>query len=53
MKVQFFPRKLRKPLFELKCDRFYGDENNKKGKDIDYNHRYYDINADRVNLILK
>jgi|TARA_R110002012_G_scaffold321363_2_gene548852 hypothetical protein len=53
MKVQFFPKILRKPLFELKCDRFYGNENMKKGKKIDYAHRYYDINADRVNLVLK
>ena len=53
MKVQFFPKLLRKPMFELKCDRFYGDETMKKGKKIDYAHRYYDINADRVNLVLK
>lgn len=51
-KLQMFPKLLRKPLFEVKVDRYYGDPQKKKIK-IDYNHRYYDLTLDRVNLILK
>ena len=53
MKVQFFPKLFRKSTLEIKCDRFYGDENIKKPRYIDYSHRYYDVYADRVNFILK
>jgi len=51
-KLQAFTKILRKPEFEVKVDRYYGDEKTKKCK-IDYNHRYYDLTSDRVNLILK
>jgi hypothetical protein len=51
-KLQIFPKKLRKPEYEVKVDRFYGDEQ-KKSALIDYNHRYYDLSSDRVNLVLK
>lgn len=51
-KLQIFPKLLRKPEYEVKVDRYYGNEI-KKPKLIDYNHRYYDLTLDRVNLVLK
>jgi len=51
-KLQIFPKTLRKPEYEVKVDRFYGNEQ-KKSSLIDYHHRYYDLSADRVNLVLK
>tara|TARA_B100001750_G_scaffold247870_2_gene275302 strand:+ start:851 stop:1282 length:432 start_codon:yes stop_codon:yes gene_type:complete len=51
-KLQFFPKKLRKPEMEVRVDRYYGEHPEKSGK-IDYNHRYYDLTMDRVNFVLK
>tara|TARA_R110002020_G_scaffold475550_1_gene710865 strand:- start:4154 stop:4588 length:435 start_codon:yes stop_codon:yes gene_type:complete len=51
-KLQIFPKTLRKPEYEVKVDRYYGNPKKKKCK-IDYDHRYYDLTSDRVNLVLK
>lgn len=51
-KLQIFPKLLRKPEYEVKVDRYYGNEKTKKSK-IDYDHRYYDLTLDRVNFVLK
>tara|TARA_B100000029_G_scaffold490183_1_gene548908 strand:- start:668 stop:1099 length:432 start_codon:yes stop_codon:yes gene_type:complete len=51
-KLQMFPKKLRKPEYEVKVDRYYGNPKTKKCK-IDYKHRYYDLTQDRVNMVLK
>ena len=51
MKLDFFPRFLRKPLLQWRVDRYLG-EPIKKAK-IDYDHRYYDFDLDRINFILE
>jgi len=50
-KLSIFPRFLRKPLLTWKVDRYFGEK--PKHKLIDWNHRYYDFELDRINLILK
>jgi len=51
-KIQAYPKLLRKPSYEVKVDRYYGNKLNKNRK-IDYNNRYYDLTMDRVNFVLK
>ena len=55
-KLKFFPKFLdflgRKPKLTWKVDRYFGD-GKPKCNTIDYNHRYYDFETDRINLILK
>lgn len=53
LKLKFYPRFLRKPLLEWKVDRYIQNNLPKKQKKIDYDHRYYDLEFDRINLILK
>jgi len=53
MVLEFFPRFLRKPLLSWKVDRHLDANIPNKNKIIDYNHRYYDYELDRLNLILK
>jgi hypothetical protein len=49
-KLEMFPKFLRKPLLSLRVDRFYGESS--KDKKIDYNHRFYDLFRDRINLVM-
>lgn len=51
-KLKFFPRFLRSPKLTWKVDRYFGD-GKPKCNIIDYDHRYYDFETDRINLILK
>ena len=51
-KIEFFPKKLRKPALEIRVDRFYG-EKPKNRKEINNSLRFYDISRDRLNFILK
>lgn len=54
MKLEFFPRFLRKPLLTWRVDRYLNVTNTKtKNKLVDYSHKYYDYEYDRINLILK
>lgn len=53
MKLCFFPRFLRKPLLEWHVDRFITNDEKNHEKNIDYSHRYYDFELDRINFILK
>jgi len=50
-KLEIFPRFLRKPLLTWKVDRYFGEK--PKEKLINWYHRYYDFELDRINLILK
>jgi len=49
--VSFFPKKLRKPELRLRIDKFNG-ERPKKTLKIDYNNMFFDINYNRLILIL-
>ena len=51
-KLELFPRFLRKPELDFKVGRFYGDLTCKKPK-IDYTNRFYDLQMDRISLILE
>jgi len=51
MKLDIFPRFLRKPLLQWRVDRYLGDPIKKAV--IDYDHRYYDFEIDRINFILE
>tara|TARA_R100000808_G_scaffold9877_1_gene26802 strand:+ start:16316 stop:16762 length:447 start_codon:yes stop_codon:yes gene_type:complete len=53
MRLEFFPKFLRKPLLSWKVDRHYSENIQHKNKIIDYDHRYYDYELDRLNFILK
>jgi hypothetical protein len=50
--IEFFPRKLRKPLLSLRVGRYFGDDHDKKC-DIDYDNRFYDFKNDRMIFILE
>ena len=50
--LEIFPRFLRKPLFSVKVDRFYGQKVKGK-KPIDYTYRFYDMTRDRINLVIE
>jgi len=49
-KVEFYPKFLGKPKFEVRCDRFWGNRPNKKR--IINPTAYYDLASDRINFIL-
>jgi len=53
MKIDIFPRFLRKPELRWRVDKYINNSNNKKCKFIDYEHRFYDLETNRINLILK
>ena len=53
MKLNFFPRFLRKPMMQWRVDRYITGNTLKKEKKIDYSHKFYDFEMDRINLILK
>jgi len=53
MKLNFFPRFLRKPLLKWRVDRYLDATCRNKNKIIDYSHRYYDFELDRIIFILK
>lgn len=50
-KISIIPRLFRKPLFKVKCDRYYGDTCGKNVK-INYKLKFYDFFRDRVNFIV-
>ncbi len=50
-KLEIFPKFLRKPLLQLRVDRYYGET--MKRKEIDYAYRFYDLQRDRMNLVLE
>lgn len=50
-RVIFSPKFLRKPLYEVRADRYYGDLIRGRLK-INYEHRFYDFVRDRVVFIL-
>ena len=53
MQIDIFPRFLRKPELRWRVDRYINSSNNKKSKIIDYDHRYYDLETDRLSFMLK
>jgi len=50
--LEIFPRFLRKPKLQFRIGRFYGNQEKGKVK-INYEHRFYDLFRDRINLILE
>jgi len=53
MQIDIFPRFLRKPELRWRVDKYINNSNNKDSKMIDYEHRFYDLETNRLNLILK
>jgi len=53
MQIDIFPRFLRKPELRWRVDRYINSSNNKKSKIIDYDHRFYDLETDRLSFMLK
>jgi len=53
MQLEFNPRFLRKPLLRWKVDRYLDAVFRNENKIIDYDHRYYDFEMDRIIFILK
>lgn len=53
MQLEFNPRFLRKPSLVWKVDRYFDAVIRNENKIIDYEHRYYDFELDRIILILK
>ena len=51
-KLELFPRFLRKPELDFRIGRFYGELTCKKPK-INYANRFYDLQMDRIGLILE
>ena len=49
--LEFFPRKLRKPLLSMRVGRYFGLKEGKCA--IDYDKRYYDFKNDRMIFILE
>jgi hypothetical protein len=49
--LEFFPRKLRKPLLSMRVGRYFGLKDGKCT--IDYDKRYYDFKNDRMIFILE
>ena len=49
--LEFYPRKLRKPLLSLRVDKVIGGKPTKKLK-INYRAKYYDMTHDRLNLFV-
>jgi len=49
--LEFYPRKLRKPLLSLKVDKVVGGKPSKKSKII-FKVKYYDMTHDRLNLFV-
>jgi len=49
--LEFYPRKLRKPLLSLKVDKVVGGKPSKKSK-INFKAKYYDMTHDRLNLFV-
>lgn len=50
--LELHPRLLKKPLMSIKVGRFYGEKVKGKKK-VNYEHRFYDLVRDRINLVLK
>ena len=53
MHIDIFPRFLRKPELRWRVDKYINNSNNIKSKMIDYEHRFYDLETNRINFILK
>ncbi len=53
MQLEFFPRFLRKPFLKWRVDRYLDAVFRNENKQIDYDHRYYDFETDRIIFILK
>ena len=49
--LEFYPRKLRRPLLSLKVDKVVGGKPSKKSK-INFKAKYYDMTHDRLNLFV-
>ena len=49
--LEFYPRRLRKPLLSLKVDKVVGGRPEKKSK-INFKAKYYDMTHDRLNLFV-
>ena len=49
--LEFYPRRLRKPLLSLKVDKVVGGRPKKKSK-INFKAKYYDMTHDRLNLFV-
>lgn len=50
--LQFYPKRIGKPMLLIPVGRYYGDTPNKK-KVIEWEYKFYDLHANRVNFILK
>lgn len=50
-KLEFFPRRLRKPLLSLNVDKVVGGKPDKKTK-IKLSEKYYDMTNDRINIFI-
>ena len=53
MQLEFNPKFLRKPSLKWKVDRYFNSNCMNKNNVIDYDHRYYDFELDRIIFILK
>jgi hypothetical protein len=53
MQIEFNPRFLRKPSLKWRVDRYLDAAYRNENKTIDYDHRYYDFELDRIILVLK
>ena len=53
MLIEFNPRLLRKPSLKWTVDRYLDAAYRNENKTIDYDHRYYDFELDRIILVLK
>jgi hypothetical protein len=50
--LELHPRLLRKPLMSINIGRYYGEKVKGKKK-INYEHRFYDLVKDRINLVIE
>ncbi len=50
--LELHPRFLRKPLMSINIGRYYGEKVKGKKK-INYEHRFYDLVKDRINLVIE
>ena len=49
--LEFYPRRLRRPLLSLRVAKVIGGRPNKKSK-VDIKHKFYDLTHDRLNLFV-
>ena len=53
MKIDIYPRFLRKPELRWRVDKYINDGNNMETRMVNYDNRYYDFENNRINFVLK